>query len=90
MPRVEKSKEFFIQALGFPSVKEGGGEHLDSSETHLPWTSQILGGVGLCTHRDCILYTTPRWHQIFSGPHPHPADALSSFPRGVYCSYLSP
>lgn len=46
MPRVEKSKEFLVQALGFPSVKEGGGEHLNSSETHLlPWTSQILGGV---------------------------------------------
>lgn len=48
MPGVEKSKKFLVQALGFPSIKGGSGEPLNSSETHvLPWVSKILCGVRL-------------------------------------------
>lgn len=87
MPRVEKSKEFLVQALGFPSIKGGGSEPLNSSETHvLPWISKIL-----CGDRVFALTETVNAMPLLAGTRSslaHPFILLvlcHHFPGVVYC-----
>lgn len=89
MPRVKKSKKFLVQALGFPSIKGGGSEPLNSSEMHVPpWVSKILCGVRLFVPTETV-NTMP----LLAGTRPslaHPFILLvlcHHFPGGCTASF---